>query len=447
MPFPKNFIWGAASSSYQIEGAWNADGKGENIWDELCRVKGAIQNGDTGEIACDAYHRYPEDIKLMEDMGLAAYRFSLNWARILPEGRGKVNEKGLAYYDAVVDMLLKNGITPYVTLYHWELPSALQREGGWLSRKTAEAFSELASLIAKHFDGRVTNYMTVNEPQCFVAQGYARGMHAPGLKLPEEQIPICMHNVLLANGLATRALRSSSSAPLKIGPVSVGQVCYPAEDTAQGYKAAKDATFTFNEKDWYFSHNWFLDPLVLGHYPENTPAALRRFVDSVPVSDWDIIKTDMDFLGLNLYHGSQVDDSGKHIAPYPGFARTAIKWPVTPTALRFGCKWLGERYNLPIIVTENGQSCNDRIFLDGKVHDPDRIDYLQRYLGELKKASEEGIPVLGYFQWCLTDNFEWHSGYNERFGLIYVDFPTQRRILKDSALWYTETIKNNGENI
>jgi len=447
MPFPSDFIWGAGSAAYQTEGAWNEDGKGESIWDEFCRRKGAIRNGDTGETACDAYRRYPEDIRLMKDMGLKAYRFSLSWPRILPEGRGKANEKGLAFYDALVDMLLENGIAPYVTLYHWDLPYALHTEGGWLSRKTAEAFSEFAYLVAKRFDGRVRDYITMNEPQCFIAQGYARGVHAPGLTLPDDQVALCMHNALLAHGLAVDSLRSGSAAPLNIGIVSTGRVCCPAGDTPRAREAAKAAAFSFAQEDWYYTHHWVLDPAILGGYPENSPAVVGRLGRCVPARDFDIIRAKTDYIGLNVYHGCYVDDGGGYVPPYPGYPRTAFKWPITPEAIRFGSVWLYERYGLPVVVTENGLSCNDKIYLDGKVHDPDRIDFLQRYLNELKKACEEGVPVRGYFHWSLTDNFEWSSGYDERFGLVYVDYPTQRRIPKDSSFWYAEVVKSNGANI
>jgi beta-glucosidase len=383
----------------------------------------------------------------MKEIELKAYRFSLSWPRIMPYGKGKINEKGFEFYDAFTDLLLENGIEPYITLYHWDLPSALHTEGGWLSRKTAEYFGEFAYAVAKRFDGRVKNYLTVNEPQCFISIGYATGDFAPGLKLHPQEVDACMHNSLLAHGLAVKALRAGSGIPLKIGLASAGKSCYPEKETPQARKAAAEEMFAFSELNWIFNHNWVLDTTVLGHYPESSPEHLKRFAGSVPSSDWDIIKERMDFIGFNIYHGLQVDEKGRIVPLYPGFPRSALKWPVTPEAIRFGCAALYERYRLPVIVTENGQSCNDRIFLDGKVHDPDRIDYLSRYLHQVKLACEEGIPVQGYFHWSLLDNFEWQSGYDERFGLVYVDYPTQKRILKDSAAWYEGVIKNNGEYI
>jgi beta-glucosidase len=442
--FSKGFIWGAASSAYQTEGAWDEDGKGLNIWDEFCRTEGVIQGDETGDIACDGYRRYGEDVGLIKEMNLSAYRFSVNWPRILPEGRGAVNEKGFAYYDALVDLLLKNGITPYLTLHHWELPLALHREGGWQNRDTAKAFGDFAELMARHFQGRVKNYITINEPQCIVSLGYAQGLHAPGLKLPLEGQLACMHNVLLAHGSAMQALRGS--ADVKAGFATTGRLCYPAEDTPENREAAKAETFRLYEDDWLFTHHWFSDAAVFGRYPNDAPPAMKRFAGSVPDADWGIIKQDMDFIGVNVYNGRAVDSTGIYVPAYPGFPRTAMKWQVTPKVMYYGPLWLYGRYSMPLFITENGQSCNDRIFLDGCVHDPDRIDFLHRYLMELKKAAEE-VPVLGYLHWSLTDNFEWHNGYSERFGLIYVDYPTQRRIPKDSARWFAETVKSNGENL
>lgn len=447
MPFPSDFIWGAATSAYQTEGAWNEDGKGRSIWDDFCSYSDTINNGETGNTACDTYHRYPEDIKLMKEIGLKAYRFSLSWPRIMPDGKGKINEKGFAFYDKLIDLLLENGIEPFVTLFHWDLPSALHTEGGWLNRKTAEYFGEFAHTVAKRFDGRVKYYLTINEPQCLISLGYESGSFAPGLKLHPQEVDSCMHNTLLAHGLAVKALRAGSGIPLKISLASTGNNCYPTVDTPQARKAAADATFTFSDINWLFNHNWAFDTTVLGHYPESSPQHLKEFAESVPSSDWDIIKERMDFLGFNIYHGMPVDEKGHTVQFYPGFPRSGVKWPVTPEAIRFGCAAFYDRYKLPVIVTENGQACNDRIFLDGKVHDPDRIDYLARHIRQVKLACEEGIPVLGYFQWSLLDNFEWKSGYDERFGLVYVDYTTQKRILKDSAAWYAGIIKNNGEYI
>lgn len=447
MEFPKDFIWGAASSSYQTEGAWDGENRGENIWDTFCQVPGAVNNGESGDAACDGYHRFEEDVKLLRQMGLSAYRFSLSWPRILPTGRGAVNPEGLAYYDRLVDLLLEQGITPYVTLYHWDLPTDLQKAGGWQNRETAFAFEEYAKVVVEHFSGRVRHYITVNEPQCFIGLGYGVGEHAPGLRLDEAELLECAHNALLAHGLAVRAMRDIAGQSIEIGFASTGQLCYPAQPTPENQEAAYRASFAVGNDRWWFSHAWFLDAAVLGRYPADVPDSLQRFAESIPKADWSIICQPLDFLGLNVYNGHQVDQRGKYVQREAGFPRTSLKWPVTPQVMRYGCRWLHRRYGLPLFITENGQACNDRIFLDGKVHDPDRIDFLHRYLRELRQACAEGVPIKGYFHWSLTDNFEWHNGYDDRMGLIFIHYPTQRRIKKDSAYWYEKMVKSNGRNL
>ena len=452
MPFQSDFLWGAGSAAYQVEGAWDEDGKGASIWDAFCHTPNHTKNGETGNIASDAYHRFDTDLALIKKLGLSSYRFSISWPRIFPEGSGSLNENGLAYYDHIVDGLLAAGVMPFVTLYHWDLPLALERQGGWENRTTAEAFIKYASLMARYFDGRVKHYITFNEPQCFLGLGYGSGIHAPGRKLTEEALVQCMFNVLLANCGAIAAMRAACTSPLEIGLASTGKICYPAFDAAKAgspeydtrsaHQAAYDATFAL-QGDWTFSHTWLLDAVVLGHFADDI-AAFRMLGESISASDLRFIREPMDFIGLNIYNGIPVDVSGQKVKKVPGFPRTALKWPVTPECMYYGPRFLYERYALPLFITENGQSCNDRIFLDGAVHDADRIDFLARYLLQLKRAVEEGIPVSGYFHWSLTDNFEWHSGYDERFGLVYIDYETQTRIIKDSGYWYRDVIKNNG---
>lgn len=444
MGFCEGFLWGAASSAYQTEGSWDADGKGPGIWDTFCHTPGHIARGETGDTACDGYRRMEEDVALLRELGLTAYRFSISWPRIFPEGRGRVNEKGLAYYDRLVDLLLENKIAPFVTLYHWDLPECLEREGGWQNSRTADAFADYAALIARHFDGRVRHYITLNEPQCFLSLGYKEGIHAPGLRLDTHDLLDCARNILLAGGLAARALRENSTTPLQIGIASTGRLCYPTRDTAAGRFAAYRSSFAMTEDDWLFTHSWFLDAMVLGQYEPGAPAMLRNFLEQLLSTAWAVIRQPPDFLGVNVYHGTPVDKSGAAILKPPGFPRTALKWPVTPEVLYYGSRFLYDRYGLPLYITENGQSCNDRIFLDGQVHDPDRIDFLHRYLLSLRKAAEDEVPVLGYFHWSFTDNFEWHSGYDERMGLVYIDYQTGRRIPKDSARWYAQTARENG---
>ncbi len=444
MSFKDDFIWGAASSSYQIEGGAFEDGKGPSIWDLFCKESGTVSYGHTGEVACNSYHCYEEDIRLIAKLGIRNYRFSLSWPRIFPKGKGELNPKGLDYYDKVVDLCLSLGITPWITLYHWDLPAAL--EGGWEDYSTPYAFADYAEFIAGHFKGRVKHYFTLNEPQCVVELGYGRGLHAPGKKLPIKERFKCWCHVLLANGLAIRQMRNVDP-DIKVGIVSTGELCYP--QTREDTEAARLLSFPDGDC-WGFTHHWLLDPICLGYFPYTENPELSQAAASVSPMDIEIIKVPMDFIGLNIYNGHASTLTGgkpDYIIKHEGFPRTALKWPVVPEVMRYGPKWIYERYGLPLIITENGQSCNDRIYLDGCVHDPDRIDYLHRYLFALSQACSEGIPVLGYFHWSFTDNFEWTSGYEERFGLVYVDYPSQKRIPKDSAYWYSKTIQENGKNI
>ncbi|HWQ79407.1 MAG TPA: family 1 glycosylhydrolase [Anaerovoracaceae bacterium] len=465
MPFQPGFLWGAGSSAYQTEGAWNEDGKGASIWDEFCHTADNIKNEENGDDAAFTYRLFETDLTLIKKLGLNAYRFSVSWPRILPEGRGKVNLKGLCYYNRIVDSLLAAGVTPVITLYHWDLPLALEREGGWENRSTAEAFIEYAALIAHYFDGRVKRYITLNEPQCFLGLGYGSGLHAPGKRLSDQALVQCAHHALLAHGGATAAMRAASTSPLEIGLASTGNICFPASDmsdakraehgaalpgqaghdASSAEKAAYDVTFTLREDDWTFSHKWLLDAAVFGRYPEDLEA-FRKLNDAVSDADLRMIREPMDFIGLNAYHGIPVDADGGRVKFPPGFPRTAMKWPVTPECMYYGPRFLYERYGLPVIVTENGCSGNDRIFPDGAVHDADRIDFLSRYLRQLKRAVKSGVPVNGYFQWSLTDNFEWNCGYDERFGLIYIDYETQKRVIKDSGYWYRDIITKNNDN-
>lgn len=443
--FPKDFVWGAATSSYQIEGGWDADGKGPSIWDDFCHTPGKIHNDETGDTACDHYHRFREDVALMRELGIGSYRFSISWPRVLPQGAGPVNPAGLAFYSDLVDALLEAGIQPCVTLYHWDLPLALHRRGGWLNPETAKAFGQFAAVIAKAFDGRVTQYITLNEPQCSTGLGYDAGVHAPGCKTDLLTQAAVAHHLLLAHGYAVEALRANSSGPIQVGIASTGTMIYPSENTAENRALAYEATFRPGSS-WTFCHSWFLDPAILGHYPtEGLPQPIAEFVASVPQSDLDQICQPLDFLTVNIYSGDEMDSQGKPVPRPTGWPRTALRWSVSPESIHYGPAFLYQRYGLPLYISENGQSCNDRIFLDGKVHDLDRIDYLQRYLTALHAALDEGVPVRGCYHWSLMDNFEWHSGYDDRFGLIFVDYANgQRRIPKDSFYWYQAMIRKNG---
>ena len=445
--FPKDFVWGAASSAYQIEGDPLADGGGKSIWDTFCHTPGKTFEGDTGDIACRSYAHPEWDLENLKALGVSAYRFSTSWARIDPQGDGQWNEKGLAYYDRVVDGCLSAGITPYMTLYHWELPQALEDKGGWLSRSTAQAFARFAGMMAAHFRGRVKHYFLLNEPQCSVALGYGNGIHAPGKQLSMEGQFLAWKNLLLAYGLGTAAIRTADPGA-QTGIATTGRLCYP--ESEKDIEAARQATFRVSDDDWLFTHQMVLDPVCLGAFPEIEAGELRCLAAKVTPEEMAVIHQKPDFLGFNIYNGWCVrkTEAGPYYIPrYPGFPRTGLKWPVTPEVMDWGVAFLGTRYGLPCYITENGLSCNDVISLDGQVHDPNRIDFLHRYLRCLQNSPSHGADLRGYFHWALTDNLEWHSGFGDRFGLVYVDFPTGKRIYKDSAEWYKAVVARNGENL
>lgn len=450
MGFPENFVWGVASSAYQIEGAVKEGGRGASIWDTFSHRPGAVFNNQNGDVACDHYHRCAEDIELMARLGVSHYRFSISWPRIFPLGRGAANPDGLAFYDKLVDLCLARGMTPLPTLFHWDLPQALEEEGGWLNAATAEAFADYAGVVATHFKGRVKQIITLNEPQCFVHLGYGQGQHAPGKQLGLGRQLAVMHQLLRAHGLALRAIRKKAPA-MQVGVASTGTLCYAEPDTPENRAAAEGFCFTTQPENPLFSHQWVLDPIVLGRWPGDGPPELQTAARAVPREDMEAISEPIDFIGLNVYNGAGVcrgaDGQPRWADRYDGFPRTSMKWPVTPEVMRHPIVFLHRRYGLPLYITENGQSCNDRVFRDGKVHDPDRIDTLHRYLAALAGAVEDGADVRGYFHWSFTDNFEWNSGYEDRFGLVYVDYPTQRRIPKDSFFWYADVVKNNGKNL
>lgn len=446
--FPDGFLWGAASSAYQIEGAAFEDGKGWSTWDMFSRKPGAIWNGQNGDVACDHYHRWREDVALLKELGIPAYRFSTSWPRILPDGTGKVNADGLEFYDRLVDALLEAGVEPWITLFHWDYPLALYHRGGWLNRDSADWFGEYAAVVVGKLGDRVRHWMTLNEPQCFIGLGHQRGTHAPGDRLRIDEVLLAAHNTLRAHGMAVRAIRAASPQPATVGVAMVGAPHVPATEDPRDVEAARTAMFRTNSEDM-FTVAWWMDPLFLGNYPEDG----RRFFGEKmpPVSDGDmaLIAEPIDFLGLNIYHGYVVraDGDGQPIpVPLPpGYPRTTFEfWPVIPECLYWASRFAHERYNVPIVITENGHQNIDVVSIDGKVHDPQRIDYLTRHLVHLRRACSEGIPVKGYIHWCLTDNFEWAVGFSERVGLVYTDYPTQRRIPKDSAEWYRGIIASNG---
>jgi len=447
MSFSKDFVWGAAASSYQIEGAANEDGKGLSVWDVFCQKEGAIWSGQSGDIACDHCHRYKEDVALMREIGLCAYRLSISWPRVIPQGTGAVNPKGLEFYDRLTDELLAARIAPYVTLFHWDYPNELYGRGGWLNQDSPDWFAEYTRVVVEKLSDRVKYWMTLNEPQCFIVLGHQHGMHAPGEKLPFAEVLRAGHNALLAHGRAVQAIRAYSNTECKVGLAPVGLVHMPATDSPNDVEAARQAMFAITHKSCW-NNTWWADPALSARYPEDGWKLFGSDVPAIRDSDMKTICQPLDFYGVNIYFG-QTSHAGKdgqpESVPLPaGHAMTAFRLPVTPEALYWGPRFLWERYKLPIIITENGMSDIDWVSRDGKVHDPQRIDFLNRYLLQLQKASRDGVDISGYFQWSILDNFEWAEGYKERFGLVYVDYPTQKRVLKDSAYWYKEVIASNG---
>ena len=449
MAFPKDFLWGAATAAYQVEGATAADGRRPSVWDDFCRRPGATFDGHTGNTACDHYKRYLGDVALMADLGLKAYRLSISWPRVLPNGNGTPNEEGLAFYDRLIDALLSYGIEPWVTLFHWDFPSDLFHRGGWLNRNSADWFARFAEVVAERLGDRVTHWLTINEPQVFLGNGHVVGSHAPGLRYDRPDVLRATHHCLLAHGKATQALRASAEKEPVVGWAAHGCLGFPATSSEQDIAAARAATLSVRDTPhWFFNNTWFSDPAILGHYPED---GLQLFGSEMPSGferDLDTIHQPMDFCGVNVYQGhpTAADDSGGHhrVARRPGYPHAMNHWPVNPETMYWGPRFLHERYRLPIYITENGCASMDWVHHDGKVHDAPRIDFLLRHLCALRSAIADGVDVRGYFHWSILDNFEWAEGYRMRFGLIYVDYETMERTLKDSYAWYQQVIMTNG---
>jgi beta-glucosidase len=451
MSFPKDFIWGAATSAYQIEGAAGEDGRGPSVWDAFCRRPGAILDGSSGATACDHYHRYAEDVGLMQQLGLQAYRFSLSWPRVMPGGRGAVNGRGLDFYDRLVDCLLAAGITPFVTLYHWDLPLALHELGGWLHPDSPQWFARFAEAAVTRLSDRVRHWITFNEPQIFVGMGYQDGTHAPGERLDFSKVLAVAHNVLLAHGAAAQVIRSRAHRPPAIGYcLAPSPVPVPATESPQDIGAARAVFGGITEKTC-LNTTWWTDPVVLGRYPDDGLALFGPDLPAIAAQDLGIIAEPIDFLGLNVYFGFPYRagaGGAPELVPFaPNQELSGFGWPVVPPSLYWAARFFAERYDLPVIVTENGMACDDEPGPGGAVHDGQRTAFFARYLRELGRACAEGIDVRGYFAWSLLDNFEWAAGYTQRFGLARVDFATQKRTVKDSGLWYRRVIEAGGSNL
>jgi beta-glucosidase len=429
--FPHDFLWGAATASYQIEGAAHEDGRGESVWDRFSATPDKVRNGETGEIACDFYHRYADDVSLMSELGLDAFRFSIAWPRILPEGRGRVNQAGLDFYDRLVDELLARDIEPFATLFHWDTPQALEDAGGWPARVTAEAFAEYAEIVAARLGDRVRRWMTHNEPWVHAWIGHAWGKHAPG-RTSERDAVAAAHHLLLSHGWAVEAVRRAAPGA-QVGITLSLSPSYPASDSPEDEAAAWDVDGGGNR--------WFLDPIYRGSYPADLLDRNELVASLVREGDFDAIAAPLDFLGVNNYFRFVVSagPDGPQLVRDPDALHTDMGWEVYPDGLHALLTRINSEYSPgAIYVTENGAAFGDVRVHDGRVHDPERTAYLESHITAVGRAVEAGVPVKGYFVWSLLDNFEWAYGYAKRFGIVYVDYPTLERVPKDSFYWYRD---------
>ena len=470
MNFPKDFIWGVATASYQIEGAAFEDGRQESVWDAFSHENGKIRNADNGDIACDHYHRFKEDVNLISEFSIPNYRFSVSWPRVLNYSsdckggavHGTVNQKGLDFYDKLVDSLLEKGITPWMTLFHWDLPLELERKGGWRNRDIRYWAAEYTELMVKKFSDRIKYFFTLNEMPCILG-GYM-GWMAPGLKVSQRELLNIVHNILLTHGSMVQAIKAVSPSA-KAGLAHCGFANFPATDSAEDIEAFKKSMEVFetpmNAHDVKKGTKvlltdcltYWCDPVYLGRYPLEAEKTFGNDMPEIQDGDMALISTPVDFHAQNIYEGipisapvSQEDrEQGFSTGSFPaGAPRTALKWNITPRSMRYFTKYICDRYKKPLIISENGLSCTDTISLDKKIHDIQRIDFTTAYLEELSKAIQDGADIRGYFHWSFLDNFEWAQGYGERFGLVHVDYQTQKRTPKDSAYWYKNLIAKNG---
>jgi beta-glucosidase len=434
--FPRDFVWGAATASYQIEGAANEDGRGESVWDRFCATPGKVRNGDTGAVACDFYHRYRDDVRLMRELGIDAFRFSVAWPRVLPEGRGTVNAKGLDFYDRLVDELLGNGITPFATLFHWDTPQALDDEGGWPARSTVDAFCEYVDVVSDRLGDRIQHWITHNEPWVVAWVGHGWGHHAPGRTSDKEALATA-HHLLLSHGRAVEILRRNSPGSAVGITLNLDYVYAASNDPADG-KAVRWVDGLHNR--------WFLDPIFKGRYPDDMLEAWAESLPEIREGDLAEISAPIDFLGVNNYTSPLVaadtqGDGRSRIVSRSDVDRTDMGWEVVPDGLHDLLVRLDREYGAPAIyVTENGAAFPDVRGHDGQVEDPERQSFLDAYIGAAGRAIAAGVPLRGYFTWSLLDNFEWAWGYWKRFGLVYVDYHTLERVPKGSFYWYRDFI-------
>ncbi|MCX7023395.1 MAG: GH1 family beta-glucosidase [Spirochaetes bacterium] len=443
MKFPDGFTWGAATAAYQVEGAWNEDGKGRSIWDDFCRKPGKVRNGDTGDLACDSYHRWPEDVKLLQEGGFGAYRFSVSWPRVQPGGRGRANQAGLDWYSRLVDGLLEAGIEPWITLYHWDLPSSLQESGGWYERSTAEAFADYADVVAHALGDRVKRWITLNEPWVVTACGHALGIHAPGFRRPYSALRVA-HCLLLAHGLAVPRIRAASPGALvgltnNLSVVDGVRIDRPPSKAARRFDA--------------IANRMFMDPVFNRRWPTEIAGAVDRQAGrNLRPGDLELIGVPIDFLGVNNYSRTIVKASPLPLYSFlpvrPAYghaAFTSMDWEICPEGLYRLLMGIARDYgNPPVYITENGAAFEERPD-GGVVRDGNRIDYLRAYLSQAARAAAEGCSLRGYFVWSLLDNFEWAEGYARTFGLVHVDYEggTLARTPKDSYRWLAQVIGRN----
>lgn len=439
-PFPEGFVWGCATAAYQIEGGAAEDGRGPSVWDVFSHKPGIVANNDNGDVADDSYHRYKEDVQLLKNLGVGGYRMSLSWSRIFPQGTGQPNPKGLDYYKRVLDELLANKITPYVTLFHWDLPAALP--GGWTSRETPKAFAEYAAYVAKHLGDRVNHWMTTNELICFTDLGYKEGTFAPGLKLPPAQVNQVRHHAILAHGLGVQAIRANAPAGAQVGLAENTNIYVPVIETPENVEAARKAT-----RDGAAP---FLAPIMEGKYAESYLTHEGANAPKIEPGDMEAIGSKLDFVGLNIYTAEYVQaessPQGYSLVPRPAsFPHMEASWiNIVPESTYWSIRNVTDLWHpQAIFITENGCASADKPNAQNNIQDTDRIMYLRNYIGNMQRAAAEGYPIKGYFLWSLLDNFEWCDGYSKRFGIHYVDFKTQKRTPKLSAEWYRNLIARN----
>lgn len=442
LSFPPNFTWGAATAAYQIEGAWDEDGRSPSIWDTFVRRPGKIYRGDTGDVAADHYHRWPQDVQIMVELGLKAYRFSVSWSRVLPEGRGEVNQAGLDFYDRLVDALLAHGIQPFVTLFHYDLPQVLQDQGGWADRETANRFAEYAAILAQRLGDRVTGWITHNEPEVVAMNGHYTGEHAPGLQDPFIALRVA-YNLIVSHGLALQALRAALPASAQVGITLNINPVYPASASEIDRLAARRVDTVLNRL--------FIEPVMHGRFPPEAEAIFHQMLPEPQPGDFEAASAPLDFLGLNYYTRLMI----RHDPEVPLLEASQVlpegneysqMWEIYPQSLYELLHQIWQDYRpANIYITENGVPVPDGIDFDGRVRDERRIRYLHDHLFQAHRALSDGIPLRGYFVWSLIDNFEWAHGYRMRFGLVYVDYENElRRTIKDSGRWYARVIRQNG---